>query len=420
MIKKEYKIALLVMVSLAVLIWGFHFMKGRNLLLKGDRYYAVYSQVVGLNEGGPVYYKGFKVGSVQSIELHPVQKKRFLISFILTEDLPLPANTIAQLYSVDLMGSKAIQLLEGDSDVLLMPGDTLKTNVMGDLIDQMGMEVLPLKDKTERLLVRLDTVMTNIGGVFSDRNKKSLDMAIYDFTITMKNLQEMTSKLNQALEPNGEITKILENIQSFTGTLNRQADALSAAIQNIESITDDFRKADMQGLVTQADSTLASVQNVLSLMVDGEGSTGLLLNDPKLYYNLTDATANLDRLLADVRHNPERYVSFSAVNLGRKVYINADEDLAEKKNIVFKIKIAESQEPLDDLRNEIVLGEFPVFEDTNGQLYIYTVGETNSYSEALFLLDKILPEFPSASILAFRKGQPIKIKKALRKVNLKN
>ncbi|MGQ1946467.1 MlaD family protein [Geofilum sp. OHC36d9] len=420
MIKKEYKIALLVMVALAVLIWGFHFMKGRNLLLKGDRYYAVYSQVVGLNEGGPVYYKGFKVGSVQSIELHPVQKRRFLISFILTEDLPLPANTIAQLYSVDLMGSKAIQLQEGDSEALLVPGDTLKTNVMGDLIDQMGMEVLPLKDKAERLLVRLDTVMTNIGEVFSDRNKKSLDMAIYDFTITMQNIQEMTSKLNQSLEPNGEITKSLENIQSFTGTLSQQADALSATMQNLEAITNGLRKADMQGLVTQADSTLATVQTVLSLVAEGEGSAGLLLNDPKLYYNLTDASANLDRLLADVRHNPERYVSFSAINLGRKIYVNADEDLADKKDIVFKIKIDQSQKPLDDLRNKIVLGEYPVFEDTNGQQYIYTVGETNSYSKALFLLDKLLPEYPSASLLAFRKGQPIKVKKALRKVNLKN
>jgi phospholipid/cholesterol/gamma-HCH transport system substrate-binding protein len=360
------------------------------------------------------------VGSVQSIELHPVQKRRFLISFILTEDLPLPANTIAQLYSVDLMGSKAIQLQEGDSEVLLIPGDTLKTNVMGDLIDQMGMEVLPLKDKAERLLVRLDTVMTNIGEVFSDRNKKSLDMAIYDFTITMKNLQEMTSKLNQSLEPNGEITKSLENIQSFTGTLSEQADALSATMQNLEAITNGLREADMQGLVMQADSTLASVQTVLSLVAEGEGSTGLLLNDPKLYYNLTDASANLDRLLADVRHNPERYVNFSAVNFGRKVYVNADEDLAEKKDIVFKVKIDESQKPLDDLRNKIIQDEFPVFEDTNGQQYIYTVGETNSYSKALFLLDKLLPEYPSASLLAFRKGQPIKVKKALRKVNLKN
>ncbi len=42
----------------------------------------------------------------------------------------------------------------------------------------------------------------------------------------------------------------------------------------------------------------------------GNGSLGLLMNDDKLYKNLTDATANLNVLLIDLKAHPKRYVTF--------------------------------------------------------------------------------------------------------------
>ncbi len=146
---------------------------------------------------------------------------------------------------------------------------------------------------------------------------------------------------------------------------------------------------------------------------------GKLINDQSLYLNLRDASANLDRLLADVRHNPERYVHFSAINLGRKVYINADDELASQKGIVFKVQVAASSTPLD-IKNSVVLGDMPVFEDTDGSLYLYTVGQTYSYSEALNLMDRLQTVFTAAMVVAFKDGKSIRLKKALKKVNIKN
>jgi len=418
-LKKEVKIGLLVLLSLAAFVWGFQFMKGSNIFVPGERYYGTYSQVDGLNEGAPIFYRGFKVGMVQDIKLHPAKRGKFLISFVLTEEFHLPKNTVAQIYSIDLMGSKAIQLIEGDSAVPLVPGDTLSTNTMGDLIHQMGMEVLPIKDKAERLLVHLDSVLTGISEVFSEQNKSNLDMAILDFTLSMNNFKNMSAKLDGSLGEYGEIGRSFQNIESFTETLNNQSENLNTTMENLTSLSENLKNSDVEGLISQLDSTLKMASRTIDKITSGNGTLGKLINDQSLYLNLTDASANLDRLLADVRHNPERYVHFSAINFGRKVYINADDELASQQGIVFKVQVAESSIPLD-IKNSVVLGDMPVFEDTDGNLYLYTVGQTYSYSEALSLMDRLQPVFPAAVVVAFKDGKSIRLKRALKKINIKN
>ncbi len=419
MIKKEIKIGFLVLLSLIALIWGFQFLKGSNIFVPGERYYGTYSQVDGLNEGAPIYYRGFKVGMVENIKLHPTKRGKFLISFVLTEDFHLPKNTVAQIYSIDLMGSKAIQLIEGNSTEPLIPGDTLLTNTMGDLMHQMGMEVLPLKDKAERLLVHFDSVLVGISEVFSEQNKSNLDMAILDFTLSMNNLKNLSAKLDGTLGENGEIGRSFQNIESFTETLKLQSKNLTLTMENLASLSENLKNSDLEGLIAQADSTLQVASRTMDKITTGNGTMGKLINDQSLYLNLRDASANLDRLLADVRHNPERYVHFSAINLGRKVYINADDELASQKGIVFKVQVAASPTPLD-IKNSVVLGDMPVFEDTDGSLYLYTVGQTYSYSEALNLMDRLQTVFPAAMVVAFKDGKSIRLKKALKKVNIKN
>src|SRR5690554_7389353 len=68
---------------------------------------------------------------------------------------------------------------------------------------------------------------------------------------------------------------------------------------------------------------------------------------------MNDAVANMDRLMVDIRQNPSRYLSFSAINFGRKVYITDERSRAAEKGIFFRVKLAESAEPLA-LRNQVV------------------------------------------------------------------
>ena len=413
-INKEVKIGILVIVSLFVLIWGIGFLKGRNFLAKGNFYYGVYSRVEGLNEGSPIYYKGFKIGAVRRIEFCP-SGDEFLVTLLLTKELPITNETVAQLYSVDLLGAKAIQFINYDNsinDVFLSPGDTLRTSVMGDLKDQVSTEVLPLKDKVENLIVKVDTVLTNIGGVFSDENKHGLSQAI-------NSLYQTIYAMELTFAEGGALHESLNNIKELTETLNDQKLNLNSITTNLKELSEQLADADVSGIVSRIDSAIYSISNVLDKVEAGDGSMGMFMQDKTLYLNLTDATANLDRLLADVRHHPERYVNFSAFDFGRKIYINPDKNLANEKDIIFKIKIAESKTPVNELRNMIALDSIPVFEDYNGRNYIYTVGETHSYAEALDIADHLYQAYPSSSIIAMQGNKPISLKKALKKINTK-
>jgi phospholipid/cholesterol/gamma-HCH transport system substrate-binding protein len=56
---------------------------------------------------------------------------------------------------------------------------------------------------------------------------------------------------------------------------------------------------------------MADLQATIAKINNSQGSLGLLLNDDKMYKNLTDASNNLNNLFIDLKAHPKRYVSFS-------------------------------------------------------------------------------------------------------------
>lgn len=418
--KKEIKIGLLFIFSLFILIWGFNFLKGRNFFLKSTNYFGIYSHVEGLNEGSPIFYRGFKIGTVRKIELNLKNQNEFVVTFHLTKQLPISNKTVAQLYSVDLLGSKAIQFLNigdfnVDGTIDLVPGDTLKTSVMGALLDQVSTEVLPLKDKVENLIISLDSVLTNIGAIFTHENKEVINKAIKSFYHTVTALENSVLAIQSSLNSGGNLKKSFENLEDFTLALKDQTGNLNEITTNFKEFSAQLKDVDIAEIVSNMDSVILNINNLLDKVSSGEGSLGMFMEDKTLYLNLTDAAANLDRLMMDIRHHPDRYVNFSAINIGKKVYLTPDEQSAEKQGIVFKVKIAESNTPSSELKNKTVLNNMNVFEDYDGKKYVYSVGETHSYSEAQRLADQLYKTYPSATIIALQNGNPIKLNKALKK-----
>ena len=116
-ISKELKVGIVVVVAMALFIFGFQFLKGHNLFNKQTTIYAVYDKIDGLIEANPLQVNGFKVGQVSKIELVPSGKDNYKVkvSFILTEDVKIPINSKARIISADLLGTKAVQIVFNDT-----------------------------------------------------------------------------------------------------------------------------------------------------------------------------------------------------------------------------------------------------------------------------------------------------------------
>ena len=71
------------------------------------------------------------------------------------------------------------------------------------------------------------------------------------------------------------------------------------------------------------------------------GSVGKLLDDAELYDNLTEASANLSALLADLQENPHRYINVSVFGSNPTKKVEKAKAKAEKKAIKRADELAE-------------------------------------------------------------------------------
>ena len=155
--RKLYIVGLSFVLALVSFIWGYNFLKGKNVFKKERIFYVEYNEVNGLIQSNPVVINGYRVGQIQDIYFHPSMNGSLIVKISLTTDFPISSNTVAQIYSADLMGSKAIQLQIGNSPVNLNSGDTLISSIEASLMEEVNAQVLPLKNKAEsfyRLLIR--------------------------------------------------------------------------------------------------------------------------------------------------------------------------------------------------------------------------------------------------------------------------
>ncbi len=74
---RELKIGIVVTLSIAALIWGINFLKGKNILSTNNNYSCLYQRIDGLQESSPVFINGYKIGLVDDIKLLQDKKRHY-------------------------------------------------------------------------------------------------------------------------------------------------------------------------------------------------------------------------------------------------------------------------------------------------------------------------------------------------------
>jgi phospholipid/cholesterol/gamma-HCH transport system substrate-binding protein len=311
-IRREIKIAALFIVALAGLIWGFNYLKGTNIFFKRLILYAEYDEVGGLTSANPVYLNGLKIGQVNDVYFKGEGSIKIIARMMISVDVPIPVNSTARIVSSDLMGSKAIDLILGSSPILVQQGDTLKSDIQASLQEEVNRQVQPIKKKAEELLSSLDTLVTAIQTVFDEKARVNIAQSFESIRVTIRSLQHTSYTIDTMVQfESRRMAVILENIESISTNLRNNNREITASLRNIRIITDSLAATNLQQTFAHLEQSAFNLNQVLEKIETGEGSLGMLINNPRLYEELEAASGELNQLVEDMKLNPGRYMHFS-------------------------------------------------------------------------------------------------------------
>lgn len=298
--------------AIVIFIWGYNFLRSKNLFKKDTTYYASYQKVNGLIKANPIVINGLRIGQVKDIYFNPDMSGNIIVVMDLSTNFPIPKNSTAHIFSSDLMGSKAIEIILGNSTALLHEGDTLTTSIEGGLMEEVNAQVQPIKAKAENLIGSIDTLVIAFQSIFNESARDNLKQSFADIEQTFANLQNTTSNLDTLVVTESQtITSILSNIDSISSTLSNNRQNLQNIIRNFEVISDSLANSEIPATFDRLNSTLAEMESIMAKINEGQGTLGLLVTQDSLYNELNRSAVALDSLLNDVRKNPKRYVKFS-------------------------------------------------------------------------------------------------------------
>ncbi len=414
-ISKYIKLGIVIVFSITLFIWGLSYLKGHDFFKPVNYYYTRYHRVDGLQESSPVTVNGYRVGNVKNIEFADDESGDLIVTFMIDNDFRIPRNSAAHIVSSDIMGTRAVKLIYSKSTGYYAAGDTIPGEMESDIKEQVSLQVLPLKNKAEELLSTIDSAITVLTVIFNEDARKNLSESFANINRAILNIENTTSDLQELMsQQKSNISSLIGNMEEFSGSLNRNSAHFNNIIDNLSSFSDTLSSLPLTPVMSNLSASVNSLQNILSKINSDKTTAGLLFNDDVLYHNITSLTANLERLLVDIRNNPKRYLRFSAVDLGKDVYISPSATAqGSADNIRFRIQLLSTADRL--------VSESPVFEgledveelNTNGT-YTYYAGNTSDFTVIEKMLTDAKRNFPDATIVAFREGKEIKLQKALR------
>lgn len=317
-ISKEFKIGIVITLAIAAFLWGLFFLKGANLLSQKYYLFAVYPKIDGLIEANPLLINGYKIGQVNKISLVKSDTGYVvLVKFLLTEDVQIPKGSVAKAVSSDLLGSKAVEVVYGTQPGFLQSGDTLIAESEESLKQSVDKRIAPLQAKAENLISSIDSVMTVVNAVLNKKTRDNLDKSFESVRKAILSLEQTAYKMDDLIgSEKVKISSILSHLNGITSNLDRNGQKIDNILTNFSNLSDSLSKAKLKEAISNADKSLQELNILLTRINEGQGTLGKLAKNDSLYTNLNKSSADLDKLLKDLRVNPERYIHFSV--FGRK------------------------------------------------------------------------------------------------------
>jgi ABC-type transporter Mla subunit MlaD len=339
--KRNILVALFVLAGMAALGWMvFKFGELPVWLSRYDarEVHILFSTAPGIHENSQVLFRGYPVGRVVKMsppellaDLENPQLETYQIEIVAAIDrrYNIPKNAVPKVFSRGL-GSSFLEFALPDNVVpskqLIADGDKIQGRMseaseflsektqrkLDDLIASLTALSVELRSQLTPMppekvdqpaegetmlpnittaVIRLDRTLKSFNTIVSDpENQQNLKTGLADFAALGAQLRQLAEQASQTVH------KIRQVVERSEGTVENIDQAAVGFRQNVQQIGSSLQNAS-----DQLAATLKHLDEIIISVSKGEGTTGRLLTDPRLYESLTDTTDKLKITLDDFR-----------------------------------------------------------------------------------------------------------------------
>lgn len=318
----EIKAGIMVLASLIVLVGFLVAIRGcRPKDEAAKTFYAVFTDISGLNRGADVRFGGVRVGKVTAIEPDPDDRARIRVTTVVEGYVPVNHGSIATIEQVTLTTEKHLEISTGGAEQPLHEsGDLLTSSGGGGLFDVPDLEGVttrletmldginallgvsgPESDVDDPAAVDLAEVLASLkttldegaetarsAGAVIDDNRAGIEEIVTRLAALEEAATEFMAQLNGVIEENrGSIHESFDNLEQLTGELNKRVDELTATLKyfqdlggNSSDLLDDQRPTIEEMLLNLQETTrnLKEFSRILAdqpdALIRGKGKQG--------------------------------------------------------------------------------------------------------------------------------------------------
>ncbi|MGA9637888.1 MlaD family protein, partial [Flavobacterium sp.] len=286
-LSREIKTAILLIASILLFIWGYSFLKGKDLFSSYKTFFVEYENVEGLSSSAPVTLNGLVIGKINGITINH-ETGKLLVKLLIKTEFPITKTSAALIYEPGFIGGKQISIEPNFQDKeLAVTGDRLIGGVRLGLTEKLTTELVPLQAKVMKLMENADQLITGVNNVLDKKAQEDLKKSLAEMSQTMEEFHKASASMNSILDDNKtQIKGVVTNFNKISS--------------NFSKISDSINKANLGKTIRNLNNTVVKVNGIMAGLESGRGTMGKLLKDDAMYTNFNKTSKELEVLLQDI------------------------------------------------------------------------------------------------------------------------
>ena len=280
--------------------------------------------------GDAVVIRGVEAGRIQAIELAPAGWVD--VRLRLQKGIQLPADPIVILSESSMFGEWQATVMDRSA----APDNRSVREALADAT-KAGPGMIPgarLPDIAQltavagRIAGDVSRVAQRVQVAFDDRAAGELRQSVRNFAdlsaqlsqtvrVQSRNMDDVARRVKVAMasvdSTAGALQRTAQRIDSSTsqGEVHQIVDNIGSASADVRASSEQLRIASRSFVAMQArmQSVLSHTDSVVAKIDRGQGSMGLMVNDPSLYQNSDALVTQMRELVAEIRAHPGRYLT---------------------------------------------------------------------------------------------------------------